>query len=183
MKKVIWKIYFDYEKEEEWLNKMSAMGLAMTGYTWCRYVFEDCEPGEYIYRLELLENMPGHPESQQYIRFMGDNGIEYVAFYIRWVYFRKKAADGAFDIYSDIESRTRHYKRILAMWIPLCILDFGVGVANLLIGLLDGAPVGGSPANLWASFVVFAIGAIIAYQCIKVGRKLAALNREKTLRE
>ena len=177
MKKVIWKAYMDYEKEEEWLNKMSAMGLAMTGYTWCRYVFEDCEPGEYIYRLELLDNMPSHPKGQQYIRFMVDNGVEHVASYIRWVYFRKKAADGAFDIYSDIESRSRHYKRVLALWIPLCVLELAIGVSNLLIGL------GGAPFNLGASVALFVIGAIILYQCVKVGRKLAVLHRERALRE
>ena len=177
MKKVVWKAYMDYEKEEEWLNEMSASGLAMTEYTWCRYVFEDCDPGDYTYRIELLDNRPDHPESKLYIRFMEENGVEQVASYIRWVYFRKKAADRPFDIYSDTDSRIRHYKRILALWLPLCGLDLVVGVSNLLIGLSY------SPTNLAMSILLFVLGGIFLYHCFKVMRKLGRLQSEKKLRE
>ena len=51
MKTVIRKAYFDFENEEKWLNEMSAKGFALTDYTWCRYVFSDCMPGKYVYRL------------------------------------------------------------------------------------------------------------------------------------
>ena len=177
MKKILWKVYMDYEKEEKWLNEMSARGLAFTNNIWCCYTFEECEPGAYIYRLELLNDLPGHPESKRYIRFMEDNGVEHVTSYFRWVYFRKKAADGAFDIYSDIDSRIRHYKRILALWIPLCCLEIAIGASNLIIGLSN------SPLNLGAAILLFVIGAIIFYQCLKVRRKLGELQKEKKLRE
>jgi len=29
----LWKAFWDYEKEEAWLNEMSAKGLALTSYT------------------------------------------------------------------------------------------------------------------------------------------------------
>ena len=177
MKKVIWRPYLDYEKEEKWLNEMSAKGLAMTNYTWCRYTFEECDPGAYIYRLEFLNHLPNNPESERYIRFMEENGVEYVASYFRWVYFRKKAANGIFDIYSDIDSRIRHYKRILALWIPLCCADFAIGVINLIIGLSS------SPLNLSAALLLIVLVGIIAYQCLKIGRKLRELQKEKELRE
>lgn len=90
MKTIIRKAYWNYEKEEKWLNEMSANGFALTDYFWCRYVFTDCEPGEYIYRIELLEYLPTHPVSQKYLRFMEENGVEYVASTTRWVFFRKK---------------------------------------------------------------------------------------------
>ena len=177
MKKIVWKAYMDYEKEEAWLNEMAAGGLAMTEYTWCRYVFESCDPGEYTYRLELLNNHPSNPESRRYIRFMEENGVEYVASYMRWIYFRKKKKDGTFDIYSDTDSRISHYKRVLALWLPLCGLDLTIGVSNLLIGLSY------SPTNLIMSFLLFVLGGIVLYQCLKVVRKLGRLRREKQLRE
>ena len=108
---------------------------------------------------------------------MEDNGVEYVTSYMRWVYFRKKAADGIFDIYSDIDSRIGHYKRVIALWIPLCCLELAIGLSNLVIGLPN------SPVNLGAAILLFVIGAIFAYQCIKLGRKLGELQREKQLRE
>lgn len=55
MKQVIRKAFWNYEKEEHWLNTMSAKSLAMTNYSWCRYVFEEEPRGEYIYRIELTE--------------------------------------------------------------------------------------------------------------------------------
>ena len=97
MKYVIHKAIWNYEKEEQWLNEMSAKGLAFTDYSWCRYVFTDAPAGQYIYRIELLENMPTHPESQSYLRFLEESGVEFVSSYMRWVYLRKPASDGAFD--------------------------------------------------------------------------------------
>ncbi|MCL1981543.1 MAG: DUF2812 domain-containing protein, partial [Clostridiales bacterium] len=98
MKKTIWKLFVDFEKEEEWLNEMSAKGLAFTDYFFGRYTFADSAPSEYVYRIELLENRKGHPESQKYLNFMAENGADCVSTWYRWVYFRKKAASGSFDI-------------------------------------------------------------------------------------
>ena len=36
-----WFWVWDYDKEEEWLNKMAAMGLAMTGVGFARYTFKE----------------------------------------------------------------------------------------------------------------------------------------------
>ena len=132
---IIRKAYWNYEKEEKWLNEMSAKGLALVGYTWCRYVFEDSQPGEYIYRIELLEYLPNHPLSQKYLRFMEENGVEFIASYMRWAYFRKKAADGAFDIYSDIDSKMKHYRRVNWLWTGVAICIFGIGLGNIIIGI------------------------------------------------
>ena len=41
MKQVVWKAYYNYEKEENWLKEMSAKGMALISYSWCRYVLED----------------------------------------------------------------------------------------------------------------------------------------------
>ena len=100
---------WNFEKEEKWLNEMSAKGLQFISTALFSYTFEEGEPNEYRYRLELLNNLPSHSESRSYIRFMEDMGIEHIGSCIRWVYFRKRAAEGDFDIYSDINSRIKHY--------------------------------------------------------------------------
>lgn len=123
MKHIIHKLYWNYEREEKWLNDMSAKGLALIDYSVSRYVFEDCNPGEYIYRIELLENWPSHPESKKYIGFMEENGVEHITSYMRWVYFRKKASDGEFNIYSDIDSRIKHYQRVSTLYTILFIMN------------------------------------------------------------
>ena len=70
MKHIVRKPYWNYEKEENWLNEMAAQGLALTGYSWCRYEFEDSDKGKYIYRIELLDQSSSHPASRQYIAFL-----------------------------------------------------------------------------------------------------------------
>lgn len=92
MKKTIHKIFmaWRFEDEERWLNGMAAKGLNLTEVGVMKYVFEEGIPGEYQYRVELLENLPTEPESENYIRFMEEMGAEYVASINRWVYFRKK---------------------------------------------------------------------------------------------
>ncbi len=55
-----------------------------------RYLFEKGSPGAYVYRIELLQYMPGHPEGAAYLEFLAESGIEVVASSLRWVYLRKK---------------------------------------------------------------------------------------------
>ena len=130
MNRVIRKVFIDYEKEEKWLNTMSAKGLALVDYHFNRYVFAPAQPGEYIYRIELLEEMPLLPKTQSYLQFLQETGVELIATQVRWAYFRKKAVDGPFDIFSDRKSKCKHYARIALM---LGI----VGASNLLIAGLN----------------------------------------------
>ena len=133
MKHIIRKAYWNYEKEERWINEMANKGLLLDNYSWCKYTFSEGKPGEYIYRIELLDNKSNHPESQAYIRFLEESGVEHVSSYMRWVYLRKKASDGEFDIYTDIDSKIKHYKRVNAMWTGLGAAEIAIGASNLSI--------------------------------------------------
>ncbi len=125
IKKLFW--VWDFDKEEKWLNEMAAKGLALVSVGFCRYEFEDTTPGEYTVRMEYLENGEKHPETHKYISFMEETGAEQVGYFNRWVFFRKKTEDGAFEIFSDHISRIKHLKRIIS-WIML------LAVTNLLVG-------------------------------------------------
>lgn len=131
MKKIIHKAYWNPDKEQKWINSLAAKGLALTDYSWARYVFEETAPGEYIYEIELMEKRIGNPESELYLRFLEDTGVEVVATYFKWVYLRKKASDGPFAVYTDCESRIRYLMRIRNFWIGLITLEFFAGFLNL----------------------------------------------------
>lgn len=135
MKHIVWKAYWNYEKEEKWLNEMSAKGMALSDYSWCRYVFTDTPKNEYTYRIELLEYVPSHCESQAYLKFLEENGIEHVASYWRWIYLRKKTSEGPFDIYSDIQSKITHYNRVSALFGALGGLNLFAFILNLKNGI------------------------------------------------
>ncbi len=114
MKHVVYKLFWawDFEKEEKWLNEMAAKGFLLTDVGGLRYVFQEGAPGEYRYHLEWLQHFPSHPESIAYIKFVEETGAEHVGSFKRWVYFRKKAAEGAFNLFSDLDSRITHFRRI-----------------------------------------------------------------------
>ena len=187
MKQVVWKVYWDYEREEKWLNEMSVKGLALTDYSWCRYVFAESAKGQYIYRIELLNQNATHPESIAYLRFLEESGVECVATYMRWVYLRKKASEGSFDIYTDLESRIKHYKRIYAFWNMLMFVEFSAGLSNLSIGIIN--------LNIADPFRDYAYGNLIAGLCLiplgflflrlslQIRKKIKKLDQEKLIRE
>jgi hypothetical protein len=53
---------------------------------------------------------------------------------MRWVYFRKKASDTPFDLFSYLTSRIAHTSRIISLLISLSIFNAGAGLYNLIIG-------------------------------------------------
>ncbi|KPU43584.1 hypothetical protein OXPF_30250 [Oxobacter pfennigii] len=182
MKTVIWKVFFNFEKEEKWLNDMAAKGLSFIDYTFGRYLFEEGTPGEYIYRLELLNEMPSHAESKAYIKFMEESGIECVSTYLRWAFFRKKAADGPFDLYSDYDSRIKHYKRVIAWTAVGLALNLFAALLNVFIGLRLGSS-GRSSFNLYFSTISWAVTIILIPMLISYIRKIFIMKKEKNIYE
>ncbi|MBA4347585.1 MAG: hypothetical protein C0413_01895 [Clostridiales bacterium] len=187
MKHIVYKTFWDYEKEEQWINKMSAQGMAFTDYSCRRYVFVDAPSNQYIYRIELLEHMPAHPESIAYLRFLEENGVEVVSTYMRWVYLRKPAADGSFDIYTDIDSKIKHYRRISCFWTVLMIIEFIAAFFNIGIAIsswLVNEPLGNfSFSNLIIGCVTLAFGILFLVLCVPIHKRIRKLHAEKAIHE
>ena len=175
VRKLFW--VWNFDKEEKWLNEMAAKGLALVGVGFAKYEFEDSLPGEYSVRFELLNHPKNHPESEKYIRFIEETGGEQVGNYLRWVYFRKKTADGPFDLFSDNTSRIAHLKRIIALMLPIGIFNLCIGLQN--IGLFfwhhfDGNLVG---------IVNLALGALCCLGALPIRKKIKKLKKEQQIFE
>ena len=187
MKRVVYKLYWDYEKEEKWLNEMSAMGLSMSAYSWCRYVFDETPDNAYLYRIELMKYPPSHPESANYIRFLEENGVEYVASYMRWIYLRKKSADGPFDLYTDLESRLTHYRRIKDFWSVLMYVEFAAGICNLAIGIINVSVnyrLGNfTYGNITEGLLLILLGTLFYGLTLPLRKKIKTLKKEQAIRE
>jgi hypothetical protein len=182
MKHSIHKAMFNYEKEEKWLNEMSAKGMTFIHYTWCTYLFEEGKPGEYIYRIELLKNHARHAESIAYIRFMEELGIECVSTYFRWVYFRKKAADGPFDLFTDYDSKIAHYNKVSAFSAIGFIIAAIAGVYNVIIPFVfhENAL---SSLNLILGVMVLILAMAFAPTYFSYRSKMKKLKADRQLRE
>ncbi len=102
--------YYDKDAEEAWLKKMSLKGWAFKKFWLGFYSFEASEPGEYNYQIDLLDNWSG--DKKEFADFMEEAGVEVISQWYRWVYLRKKAVDGPFEMYTDRASKIAQYKRI-----------------------------------------------------------------------
>ena len=182
MKQVIYKAMIDYEKEEKWLNELAAKGMHFIHYTWCRYLFEEGKPGEYIYRIELLKHHARHPESVAYIKFMEELGIECVSTYLYWAYFRKKAAEGPFDLFTDYDSKITHYNRVSAFSAIGFVLTAVAGTINVVIPFsLHGDAA--SSFNLIIGTVDLVLALLFAPIYFSYRRKIRKLKTDRQLRE
>ena len=168
MRKTIRKYFWawQFDKEEKWLTEMASIGLVLDSVDFGKYTFKECLPGEYSVRLELLENLPNHVESQQYIRFLEDTGVQYVGSIIRWVYFKKKTEQGEFDLYSDNSSRIKHLSRIIFLILIPAFFNVFIGISNLglIHGRLSTIPVGVGLLNL-------ALGIFLLLGCLSLYKK------------
>lgn len=179
MRRIIKKLFFvwDFDKEEKWLNEMAAKGLCLISAGFCKYEFEDCIPGEYKICLQLLEKSPKHPEMQKYIEFMEETGAEHVGSFTRWVYFRKKACEGEFALFSDNASRVKYLTSMLGFITLIVALNLLIGIENLAIAMFTGSPA------TYFGFLNLAIGLFGTPGTIKLWKKRNRMKKECQLFE
>ena len=179
MRKTIKKLFWawEFEKEEAWLNEMAAKGLCLISVGYCRYDFEDCVPGEYAVRMELLEQRPTNPEAAKYIEFIESTGAEQVGSFQKWVYFRKKTADGPFELFSDNASRMKHLTRIMRLLQFVGGLNVWISLQNLLMAILMH-----STFN-WIGLLNLAVGGFALFGYFRLRKQRNRLRDEQRLFE
>lgn len=182
MKAKVRKLFINFEKEEKWINEMAAKGMNLVDYSFGRYLFEEGTPGEYIYRIELLEQVTTHLESTTYIKFMEEMGVECVSTYGRWVTFRKKAVEGSFDLYSDYESRIKHYKRIIALISIVIFINLMGTILNLIIGITVVEDLG-FHMNLWMAAISSLFAMLFVPTVISYLKKINKMKKDKQVYE
>ena len=157
---------------------MADMGLNLVYTNGIRYEFERGTPGEYEYRIQLLGDMPKSEKGREYISLVEETGAEYVASYVRWVYFRKKREAGPFVLFSDIDSRISHFRKILAIALPLMAAEVLIGISNKLIYLNRGMTISAAVGGL-----SLFLGCLFTVAVIMVSRQIRRLKRERDITE
>ncbi len=165
------RLYLDKDKETAWINEMAAQGYALTGYCIGFYIFEECEPGKYTYQIDFGDKMFAVDEN--YREFMAENNVEIVSLWGYWIFLRKLAADGDFELYTDVDSSIEHYTKILKMFKVVTIIELICFFVEVL-GAMHGAGIG--------FFGMLIIGAIVIgcmRATISTKRKIAELKERK----
>ena len=179
MRKVFCKaIFSNFEKEESWLNEMAANGYNYTDNFVFRYAFDEGKPGEYIYRIILLEKHHNHYESHKYIKFIEETGAECVFATMRWAYFRQKAVDGPFEIYTDTVAKISHYKRNLSIAIILFCINAFYTIINFSLALSRK-----NLGNLIPATLTAIVACIFAYSIYLYTKRILELKRDKQIHE
>ena len=125
----VFRMYMDKDKETEWLNRMAQDGYAMVSFFCGFYKFVPCEKGEWQYQIDI-----GHGffnVKKNYSEFMEEMDIEIVQSWGPWVIMRRKTRDCEFSLYSDIDSRTAQYKKILLMYKIAIVIEIMILIFDL----------------------------------------------------
>ena len=148
------KLYFDKDKETQWLNEMSQKGWAMTGFFAGFYRFEPCEKGKYTYQIDFGNEF--FSVSDDYREFMSDSDIEIIQSWGFWVFLRKLSSEGGFQLYTDVDSQIEHYKKIRNMFKAVTVIELICLFIELFSASMTNSPL------LW-SFVFLILAIIIAF--------------------
>ena len=158
------------EAEEEWLGKMSAKGLHLIapGFP-AIYTFKVGEPKEYVYRLDYQSFH--RKDREEYLQLFRDAGWEHLGQMASWQYFRKEAVKGGTnEIFTDTESKTAKYKRVLA-YVGFFYIMFGVILWSRLAAY---SAYGWKDAITWLMLIMLVF---FTYALIKLGMRIIKLGK------
>lgn len=144
------RLMLDKDKETAWLNEMAAEGYALKSFFAGLYDFEETEKGKYVYQIDMTTTFG--KVTDDYRTFMEETGVEVVQSWGYWVILRKLAAEGAFQLYTDVDSQIEHYTRILTMFKVVTIFEM-----LCLFVTVVGAAASRSLARYGSCCLVFAI--------------------------
>lgn len=146
--KKLWRFYTvaDYEKEEAFLNEMARAGWNLSAVGFCRYIFRRGTPGEYIYKLDMVERTESDEVKESYFNFLTDCGIRVVGEFKDWIYLQKRAADGPFDTKNDTYAKLRQVNKVYSFSIrTVCNLLRIFAIIIILLSSLQSIASG----NVW----------------------------------
>ena len=162
------KLYYDKDKETVWLNKMASEGWALKSFFAGFYKFEPCRKGEYIYQIDF------GAVSEEYRELMQELGVEIVVLWGYWIILRKRAADGPFELYTDVDSQIEHYKKIRRMFKVATIIELLVLFMEIYAGM-TGEGIGWVFALLISLFVLAYADAVF-----RTNEVIARLEEQKS---
>ena len=137
MKKNYYKFFWvwNIDLEEQWLNEMSKMGLALKSVKFLKYEFEIAKPNEYSNRVIFYNAFSSSKKRQDFINFIEETGPKHIATLKHCIYFSNNVSSDDFELYSDYSSQINHYQRLNLFMIIFAILNILAGVFNIFIAL------------------------------------------------
>lgn len=162
------RLYYDKDKEEAFLNDMSAKGYAMKRFFLGLYTFEKSQPGEYTYRVDVISDKTTEQRNELY-DLIRDSGGELVQTWGIWAIFRKK---GYFELYTDPESQIKQFRRIHKIFIRLAIVEFLLSIPQWYNALQIKEPL-----LILMSLILTIIALVFLKQALACSKKIDELQK------
>lgn len=156
---------------------MADQGYCLAKVGLLLYDFEECTPGSYGYKLELLEHSPTEDRTEEYLSFLAETGVEHVGSVFRWAYLRKKKDKGPFELFSDNESRINHLTRILQFIAVVGGANVVIGIMNFYYAIKENFPLS------WVHLLNFGVAVLLFYGYYKLSKKKKRLEKDRRLHE
>ena len=145
--KKVWNFFFisQVDEEEQWINSMARAGWDFVRVNWCsRYIFKRGIPGQYIYKIDLPENLPHGLGKEEYYNFLTECGIRIVHEKKEWMYLQKRAADGPFnregDMFAKLKSANKSYSYAIRTLCTLLKIFSAILIVVLLAQMVTTNP-------------------------------------------
>jgi len=115
------RLFLDYEKEENWLHAMAQKGWALKSVLFT-YTFQKTAQEDTSIRVDF-RLFKRKKDYLDYIALFEDSGWQHIAGYksIGIHYFKKTREQANEDIFSDAASKAGRYKRASEMWLMFFI--------------------------------------------------------------
>lgn len=122
------KIFFDIEKEEQWLNEQLQKGYRCTNINSLGiYTFKKTDK-RYVLRLDYQKYLP-KKKYEEYIGIYEDFGWNYITNNVfGGIRYWQKEDDGQNEIFSDCQSKSNYYKKLKDYSFWLCMLMLFIAI-------------------------------------------------------
>lgn len=134
------RMFFRFEKEEDWLNEMAAKGWRFTGRTiWGNYIFEKAEPNPSANIRIDFRQFNRTDDFKEYLQLFSDNGWLHIDGKKQsgWQYFTPFKSTAPEDIFSDNASKAGRYYRLCTFVIPIFVVYTSLFIISITNGGLN----------------------------------------------
>ena len=117
------RIFWDVDKQQAWLEKMSDSGFELVAKKGPVFHFKECD-NNFVYKIELLPRLLSAEKLDEF----KNNGVEVVFSDMRRICLKKRAEDGVFDPFSDAAERFRNFRLKAGIFFFLFAAAFCLGI-------------------------------------------------------
>lgn len=175
---VKFRIYFDKDEEEIWLNEMVAQGYAMKKFFLGFYRFVPCEKGAYIYQIDLFTENKRNMTHQEYVNLIEETGAEYICRWGWWRIFRRKTELGKFELYTDASSKLEQFQRIFRFFRAVAILESVITVYELILTGINWYRWGSSVTLVVCCMICLLMTGVLWNASYRIWNKICKLKQE-----